>query len=329
MSRSLYVASPEGLTGKSAIALGLLDALIREVGSVGVFRPLTSRPAAADPDARDLIVDLLVAQPGIEQVYDEAIGVTYDLARADPDEALHLIVERFGRLADRFEVVLVLGSDYTDVSTGTELAFNAKIAANLGSPVVLVVHGRDRTPAQIRSAAEGAITELRGQHVDTVAVLANRVVPTDLDAVRAALAVLAPTVIAALPESPVLSAPTFHDLVEAADGYLVLGNQAWTERESLGLVVAAMSLPNVLTRLRPDVTVIAPSDRPDLLPGLVLAHQSGTFPRLAGVLLTGGYEVPEPIAPTLQGRRAGPADRAHRAGNVQHRRTAVAGCVVR
>ena len=32
MSRSVYVASPEGLTGKSAVALGLLDALIREVG---------------------------------------------------------------------------------------------------------------------------------------------------------------------------------------------------------------------------------------------------------------------------------------------------------
>ena len=42
MSRSVYVASPEGLTGKSAVALGLLDALIREVGSVGVFRPLTT-----------------------------------------------------------------------------------------------------------------------------------------------------------------------------------------------------------------------------------------------------------------------------------------------
>ncbi len=38
----MYVASPEGLTGKSAVALGLLDALVREVGSVGVFRPLTA-----------------------------------------------------------------------------------------------------------------------------------------------------------------------------------------------------------------------------------------------------------------------------------------------
>ena len=67
---------------------------------------------------------------------------------------LHVIVERFGQLSDRFDVILVIGSDYTDVATGTELSFNAKIAANLGSPVVLVVHGRERTPEQIRAAAE-------------------------------------------------------------------------------------------------------------------------------------------------------------------------------
>ena len=78
-----------------------------------------------------------------QQTYEEAIGVTYDAAREDADEALHVIVERFGQLSDRFDVILVLGSDYTDVSTGTELSFNAKIAANLGSPVVLVVHGRE------------------------------------------------------------------------------------------------------------------------------------------------------------------------------------------
>ncbi len=324
MSRSVYVASPEGLTGKSAVALGLLDALTREVGSVGLFRPLTSRPAGTSSPQRDVIVDLLLAQPGLDQTYDEAIGVSYDQARADPDEAMHLIVERFGRLAGRFEVVLVLGSDYTDVSTGTELAFNAHVAANLGAPVVLVVHGRDRTPEQVRVAADGAIAELSDAHVATVAVIANRVSPDQLDAVQTALqasgtgrgsaganlgvnsATDSTVMVAALPENAVLSAPTFSDLIDAADARLVLGNadrtQAdWHQTESLGLIVAAMSLPNVLTRLRPDVTVIAPSDRTDLLPGLVLAHQSGIFPRLAGIVLTGGYALPEPVARLLDG----------------------------
>ena len=299
MSRSVYVASPEGFTGKSAVALGLLDALTREVGSVGVFRPLTTTSSGSNDI--DLIVDLLVNQPGISQSYDEAIGVTYDAARADADEALHVIVERFGQLTDRFDVILVVGSDYTDVATGTELSFNAKIAANLGSPVILVVHGRERSPEQIRAAAASAIAELRANHAHTVAVIANRVDHEIAQAIRAALADLPNVVTAAISESPLLSAPTFRDLVAAADGRLVLGNEAWMDREALSVIVAAMSLPNVLDRLGPDVAVIAPSDRTDLIPGLMLAHQSGTFPVLAGILLTGGYPIPDSIRRLSEG----------------------------
>ncbi len=295
----MYIASPEGLTGKSAVALGLLDALTREVGSVGVFRPLTD--SSSGSLGGDVIVDLLVSQPGINQSYEEALGVTYEDARQDPDEALQVIVERFGQLVDRFSVILILGSDYTDVSTGTELSFNAKIAANLGSPVFLVVHGRDRSPDQVRAAADSAIAELRANHAQTVAVVANRVDEGAQEAVRAALADLPDVTVAAIPESAILSAPTFRSLAAAAEASLVLGGERWMDREALGIIVAAMSLPNVLARLSPDVAVIAPSDRTDLLPGLLLAHESGTFPTLAGIILTGGYPLPDIVRRLLEG----------------------------
>jgi phosphate acetyltransferase len=290
----VYVASPEGLTGKSAVALGMLDAFVREVGSVGVFRPLIG-------PGFDYIADMLITQPGIDQTYEEAVGVSYDLARDNADEAMHQIVEKFGLLSDRYDVVLVVGSDYTDVTTGTEMSFNAKIAANLGSPVVLVVHGRERTPEQIRSAADAALNELTAQHTYPVAVIANRVAPDQVAAARAVLDGLPDKVVAALPESPILSAPTFGALMEAADAELVLGNKDWLDREALGVIVAAMSLPNVLARLSPDVAVVAPGDRSDLIPGLMLAHQSGTFPSLAGIILTGGYEIPETIRRLSEG----------------------------
>jgi phosphate acetyltransferase len=298
VSRSVYIASPEGFTGKSAVALGLLDALTREVDSVGVFRPLTTSSGSDDVD---LIVDLLVNQPGISQTYEEAIGVTYDAAREDADEALHVIVERFGQLSDRFDVILVVGSDYTDVASGTELSFNAKIAANLGSPVVLVVHGRERTPEQILAAAESAIAELRANHAHAVAVIANRVDHDAAEAIRTTFKELPEVVIAAIPESPLLSAPTFRALAEAAEARLVLGTESWMDREAMGVIVAAMSLPHVLDRLMADAAVIAPSDRTDLIPGLMLAHQSGTFPPLAGILLTGGYQLPDSIRRLAEG----------------------------
>ena len=155
---------------------------------MGIFRPLTTVGTFGETD---LVVDLLVNQPGIHQTYEEALGVTYEAAREDADEALHQIVERFGQLTDRFEVIVVVGSDYADVASGTELSFNAKIAANLGSPVVLVLHGRGRTPDQIRAAAESAVAELQANHARTVAVIANRVEAADAEAIRAELGGLA------------------------------------------------------------------------------------------------------------------------------------------
>ena len=47
----------------------------------------------------------------------------------------------------------------------------------LGSPVVLVVHGRGRSAEQVRLAAELAIADLVAAHAHPVAVIANRVEP--------------------------------------------------------------------------------------------------------------------------------------------------------
>ena len=82
-------------------------------------------------------------------------------------------------------------------------------------------------------------------------------------------------------------------------------------KESMGFVVAAMSLPNVLTRLREGYTVIAPGDRSDVLPALILAHQSATFPNLSSIVLTGGYTPAGFGAAADRRGAAGPADPGH------------------
>ena len=318
----MYVASPEGLTGKSAVALGLLDALTREVGSVGVFRPLTTVGAGGEVD---LVVDLLVSQPGIKQTYEEALGVTYEAARDNADEALHVIVERFGQLTDRFEVIVVVGSDFADVSTGTELSFNAKIAANLGSPVVLVVHGRERTPDQIRSAADGALTELRSNHAQPVAVIANRVDPDQAGEVRAALAGLPDLVTAAIGENPVLSAPTFRALAAAADAELGAG-----QRELDGPGVAGSDRGGDEPAERAgSAAARRHGDRPERPdrphPGPDAGPPVRHLPRPGGHLADRWLPAAGHHPPAVRGRSPGSAHRAHRARHLHHGRAVDAG----
>ncbi len=295
MTRSIYVAAPEGQTGKSVIALGVLDTLLREVESVGVFRPLVR---AGEPDD---ILETLLAQPGVDQSYDDAVGITYDEMRADFDSALETIVGKFGRISPRFDAIVVLGSDYADVTSPTELAFNAEIAANLNSSLLLVVSGFDRDAQQIRAAAESALNEFTAHHVQTIGVIANRVEPSILNETVAELHGLTDLLVAALPAEKVLVAPTLRAQYEAVGAVHVLGNRDLIERESQDVVVAAMTLPNILSRLVTEATVLVPSDRSDLLPGLILAHHSGSFPQLTGVIMTGGYPIPDAVVRLFDG----------------------------
>jgi phosphate acetyltransferase len=253
----------------------------------------------------DEITNILISQPGVEQTYEQAIGVTYNEVLHDPDAALHTLVEKHAQLRERFGAVVIVGSDYTDVKTPTELTFNARVAANLNAPVIAVISGRERTPEQIRSVAEGALTELRAHHAKVIGVIANRVKPDDLEAVRTDLATTFPGVtVGSLPAYKLLAAPTVQDQFDATEAHLILGNPDLLAREALDVVVAGMTLPNVLPRLLQEATVTLASDRADMLPGLLLAHSSGMFPPLAGIILVGGYPIPDSILDLIGSIRA-------------------------
>ncbi len=64
MGSSVYVASVEGFTGKSTVALGVLEQLSRRVERVGVFRPIVRADTSAT-DGRDYVLDLLTAHDAV------------------------------------------------------------------------------------------------------------------------------------------------------------------------------------------------------------------------------------------------------------------------
>ncbi|TDC46692.1 phosphate acetyltransferase [Jiangella ureilytica] len=298
MARSVYVASVTGETGKSTVALGALEALTRRLGRVGVFRPVVR-----SGDQPDYVLELLLEHDGVDLPYDVCAGVTYEDVHADADAAMSTILSRYRAVAAQCEAVVVVGSDYTDVDSPTEFSFNARVAADLGAPVVLVLNGHDRSPGDLRAVAELATAELTANYGTLAALVANRVPPDRLDATREALSRLGPAY--ALPEEPLLSAPTMSDLVAAAGGELFRGDASRLGREVGGLVVAGMTLPHVLDHLFDDAVVITPADRSDVLLGVLAAHASKTFPTLAGVVLNGGFELPAQIVRVMDGLDVG------------------------
>ena len=129
-SSAIYIASPEGDTGKSTIALGILHRLAATVAKVGVFRPITRLG-----EDRDYILELLLPHTTVGLPYEDCVGVSYQQLHEDPDTAIGDIVDRYHRVADQCDAVLIVVSDYTDVAAPSELSTNARFAANLGAPL--------------------------------------------------------------------------------------------------------------------------------------------------------------------------------------------------
>jgi phosphate acetyltransferase len=294
VARSLYVTSPEGETGKGMVALGALDLLTRRVGRIGVFRPIVR-----SDDRPDYVLELLLDHQGVDMPYESAAGVSYDRVHSDPDAAMSTIVDRYHEAAADRDAMIVVGSDYTGVGSPTEFSYNARVAANLGAPVLLVVHGRGRSPSDVRTVADVATTEIAARYGRLLAIVANRVDPDQLDAVRDALAGPVPAYV--IPQEPFLTAPTVGDLLEACGGTLRSGDPEMLSREAIDVLVGAMTLPNVLDRLVDGGVVVTPSDRVDVLLGVLMAHASQTFPALAGVFLNGGFDIPPQIEQLVAG----------------------------
>ncbi|TDW22606.1 phosphate acetyltransferase [Kribbella kalugense] len=299
MGSSVYVASVEGTTGKSTVALGVLHQLSRRVGRVAVFRPIV-RADTATHGGRDYVLDLLISQDAVEQSYDDGVGVTYDEVHEDPDAALDTIVQRYHAVAEHADAVVVVGSDYTDVGTPTEFSFNAKIAANLGAPVLLVLNGFGRTPHDVQAIADMAVAELTANHGSLFAVIVNRVDDGQGQLLVAALdGIGAPAF--AIPEEPLLNQPVVADLLAPIDGRLLSGDPQLLTREVTGLMIAGMTMPNVLDRLFEGAAVVTAGDRPEVVLGVLMAHASRTFPQIAAIVLNGGFELPAQVQRLIEG----------------------------
>ncbi|MFE3938354.1 AAA family ATPase, partial [Streptomyces goshikiensis] len=181
MTRSVYVTGIERGDGRQVVELGIMELLTRRTGRVGVYRPLLH-------DAPDRLFDLLKARYRIDQDAATAYGMDYEEASAiaaekGTDELVSRLVDRFHRVARDYEVMLVLGTDYADTNLPDELAFNARLANELGAVVVPVVGGTKRPAESVRAEARNAYRAYESLGCHVVAMMVNRVAAEDRDAI--------------------------------------------------------------------------------------------------------------------------------------------------
>ncbi|MFF2959782.1 phosphate acetyltransferase [Streptomyces sp. NPDC057963] len=283
MTRSVYVTGIDRGDGRQVVDLGVMELLTRQVDRVGVFRPLVH-------DGPDRLFELLRARYRLPQDPASAYGLDYHEASAlqaeqGTDELVSRLVERFHQVAQKYEVVLVLGTDFAATQLPDELALNARLANEFGASVIAVVGGKGQTAESVRAETRNAYRAYTGLGCDVLAMIVNRVAAEDRDAIAERLTAQLPVPCSVLPDDAALSAPTVAQITAALGGTVLLGDDSGLARDALDFVFGGAMLPTMLKALTPGCLVVTPGDRADLVVGSLAAHSAGT-PPIAGVLLT-------------------------------------------
>src|SRR4029450_7736881 len=132
MERNVYLTAIEPGSGKSAVALGVMEALA-SLGRVGYFRPIV---AGGEEPGHDIqLMRPRLRPPRPPQPYEESGGTVGDDLRAMSDrgqyeELLKRILDAYKRLDDTTDLLLVEGSDFTEASRALGFDLNAARALN-------------------------------------------------------------------------------------------------------------------------------------------------------------------------------------------------------
>jgi phosphate acetyltransferase len=297
MSRNLYIATIEARSGKSVIALGIMELLSRRLHNIGFFRPVI-------PDVeRDNNIQLVLSRYHLKMSYEEAYAYKNEEAQAMVAEGrsetlLKNILNKYKSLENRCEFVLCEGTDFTGVASAFEFDFNAAVANNLGSPILAVINGRNKSPEEVVDTIRFARETFENQGCTVLATMANRVDPQHLETIQLQLKSIrtAECPIYIIPEEPLLGKPTVGEIAAALKSRIFQGDPDGMNREVRDIKIAAMNLPHFLDYIAEGTLVITPGDRSDVILGSLATSVSETYPNIAGLLLTGGL----PLEPQVQ-----------------------------
>lgn len=289
MAGSLYISSSAPRAGKSIVALGVMDILVRNMKNVGVFRPILSGIYPKDP-----LTELLIEQYKLNVTYDEACPFTYAdmqeyLAEGAHDRLQAEVLRHYQAMAKNYDFILIIGTDFIGPTSSTELELNASFAANLASPVLMVVSGKGETSTDIDTQIDHSAHVLGENGCVQVAAIANRVSRDMIEVVRSELAQSKrdfPSF--ALADVPVLAALTVGEVAASLHGTLISGTDENLQREIDRYVAGSGQVPMVLDLLDAGVLLIAAGDRSDLAVAAAAVASSTDMPSPAGLVLTCG-----------------------------------------
>jgi phosphate acetyltransferase len=306
MANNLYVTAAEERSGKSAIILGVMQVILKEISRIAFFRPIINDHVFGRVD-HDLNLVLKYFKLDIE--YTDTHAYTLSQARqlitSGQEEILYEnILKKYKQLESKYDFVLCEGTDFRGKDPGFEFDLNANIAANLGAPVLIVASGRDKSTEEICTHTAITIDTLEEMGVDIAGCIINRAPETFLrDTASSAkcreqFARNFPLYV--IPENKALGNPTIDDVKRWLGAEVLYGKPSMLNLVS-NYLVAAMQISNFLDYIKEGSLIITPGDRSDIIIASLASRISSAYPNISGILITGGIEVSTSVQRLIQG----------------------------
>lgn len=303
MTNAIYLTTTEPYSGKSIIALGLMNLLASKTEKIAYFKPVIS----SDAPQKDSHLHTIATHFNLNTSYEEMYVFTRDevvkhINTGKEAFVIDAIIDRFKRLQDRFDFVVVEGTDFLGGSTNVEFDGNISIAKNLGLPAVIIVKGEGKTVSEIVDIAVSTTKSFTDEGVQILTVIANRINGEKEEEIRTQLTKALPKglIVTSIPANVDLGNPTMKEITESVGGKVLFGEHLLSNPVDHS-IVGAMQLHNCLTRIQKNTLIVTPGDRGDLIIGALQANISKNYPKIAGLVLTGGMIPEQTILNLIEG----------------------------
>ena len=323
MSRAIYLTAMGPASGKSLVALGLVELVSHRVSRVGFFRPIVQSLPDNDLElvrARYRLPDERVGYAFIAEHLRSLLSASRDEADAGMAQAVAVYKQLEARVRPRRHRGHRLHRARRRTSSSTSTPASPATSARPSSPSSTATTA---TVGDIVETVRVSEESLVGQGDSVLALIVNRVPPKVHGELVSRLAgepvTAAP--VWALPEDDALRYPTLAELGDALAAELVAGDPDDLTREVRHVKVAAMSVPNLLDHVEDGTVLITPGDRPDVIVTAALTRHSAAVPSVAGVVLSGGLRPDDRVTELIAGlrrRRQAAADVRRRRRHVRH-----------
>lgn len=304
MSKAVYIATSDHNSGKSIITLGLMSILMGKTAKVGYFRPIVEDFVDGELDNH---IETVLSYFNLDIKFEDAFAITKSKLikkknKGKIGEVLDLIIEKYKKLEERFDFVLVEGTSFTGEGTSIELDLNVLIAKNLGIPTIIIGSGVGKTLEELVDSLYLVYDSFKVKEVEVLSVVANKVQLENIDLVTQGLQKSLPAnvLINTIPLISSLNNPTMQEIVNQLDAKVLFGS-AHLNNEIGHFSVGAMQLHNYLVHLHDNALVITPGDRSDIILGALQANESANYPTISGIILTGNIVPEESILKLIEG----------------------------